>query len=176
MAETGRGPSSAEGFIRRLSAEHGDALLSWAVGRFRDRRDAEEVVAETLVRAWRHFDQFDPARGSERSWVFGIARNAAVDHFRRSRRHLKAVPEPAVRDEPDPDQPTERVAEASLVRDALESISEAHREVIVLAHFGGLTVAEIAARLDLPLGTAKSRLFYAMRSMRAALEERGVLQ
>ena len=73
-------------FVRRLCADHGDAVFNWAQGRFDDRRDAEEVVAETMVRAWRRHHQYDPERGSERSWIFGIAKNTAVDHFRRSRR------------------------------------------------------------------------------------------
>ena len=84
-------PENAERFVRRLHAEHSNALYSWAQRRIRNSRDAEEVIAETLVKAWRHYDQFDPQRGSERSWLFGIARNAAADHYRRSNRHLRAV-------------------------------------------------------------------------------------
>jgi RNA polymerase sigma-70 factor (ECF subfamily) len=168
------GPDAAEAFVRRLSDEHGDALFAWALGRFRDRRDAEEVVAEAMVRAWRRHHQFDPSRGSERSWVFGIVRNTAADHYRKNRRHLAAVPDA----EPEPgavQAQVDQFAEATLVREALMDLSDHHREVLVLAHYGALKVDEIAIRVGIPSGTVKSRLYYAMRSLRAALEERGVL-
>ena len=176
MARRDPGSEHAEGFVRRLCVDHGDAVFGWALTRFGDRRDAEEVVAETMVRAWRGHGQFDPGRGSERAWVFGIARNTAVDHFRRGRRHLRLVSDSEISEEVVTDDSVERIAEATLVRDALEVVSDLHREVLVLAHYGGMTVQEIAARLGVPTGTVKSRLYYAMRSLRAALEERGVLR
>jgi len=131
-----------------------------------------------MVRAWRGHHQFDPRRGSERSWVFGIARNTAVDHYRKNRRHLAAVPDPSEPDHMDVEiePPVEQFAEATLVREALLDLSESHREVVVLAHFGALKVNEIARRVGVPPGTVKSRLYYGLRSLRAALEERGVLQ
>ena len=162
-------------FVRRLCADHGDAVFNWAQGRFDDRRDAEEVVAETMVRAWRRHHQYDPERGSERSWIFGIAKNTAVDHFRRSRRHLQVV-DAEVAEELVEETGVDRIAESTLVKEALGDLSDAHKEVLVLAHFGGLTVTEMAERLGVPTGTVKSRLFYAMRSLRGALEERGILQ
>lgn len=170
------GSDGAEVFVRRLCADHGDAVFAWARGRFGDVRDAEEVVAETMVRAWRRHDQYDPSRGTERSWVFGIARNTAVDHFRRNRRHLQVVGDSAIPEDLAGEPTLDRIAEATLVKDALGDLSDAHREVLVLAHFGGMTVTEIANRIQVPAGTVKSRLYYAMRSLRSALEERGVLQ
>jgi RNA polymerase sigma-70 factor (ECF subfamily) len=168
------GPDAAEAFVRRLSDEHGDALFAWARRRFADRRDAEEVVAEAMVRAWRRHHQFDPTRGTERSWVFGIVRTTAADHYRRNRRHLAAVPDPEV--DPGPTQSrADLVAEATLVHDALLDLSDNHREVLVLAHFEALKVDEIAHRIGVPSGTVKSRLYYGLRSLRSALEERGVL-
>jgi RNA polymerase sigma-70 factor (ECF subfamily) len=163
--------------IEALSREHAPALLAWARSRFADPRDAEEVVADTLVRAWRAIDQFDPERGSERAWLFGIARNTAVDHHRRSRRHLRSVPVGEVVDpEPHDDPGIARVADASLVLDALGALSEAHRQTVLAAYYGGRTTAEIAAEHDVPPGTVKSRLYYALRSLRGHLEERGVLR
>lgn len=163
--------------IQELSRQHGPALLAWARGRFADPRDAEEVVADTLLRAWRAIDQWDPARGSERAWLFGIARNAAVDHHRRHRRHLRAVPVEEMHD-PDPreDAAIERLVEASQVRDALDALSEAHRRTVVAAYYRGRSTAEIAAEQDVPPGTVKSRLYYALRALRSDLEERGVLR
>lgn len=163
--------------IASLSRDHAPALLAWARGRFADPRDAEEVVADTLLRAWRGMDQYDPERGSERAWLFGIARNAAVDHHRRQRRHLRAVP---MADVPDPgpneDPAIDRVADASLVLEALRSLSDEHRQTVLAAFYGGRSTAEIAAAHDVPPGTVKSRLYYALRALRGHLEERGVLR
>lgn len=158
----------------RLHAEHASALFNWARGRVADRRDAEELVSETLVRAWRHYDQFDPDRGTERAWIFGIARNAAIDMHRRSRRRLRPVsdvlPEIAVPSVAD------RLAEISLISDALGDLSDQHRTVILEAFVHGRDTNEIAERIGIPPGTVKSRMFYGMRSLRAALEEREVLR
>ncbi|HSM02350.1 MAG TPA: sigma-70 family RNA polymerase sigma factor [Acidimicrobiia bacterium] len=170
------GAEEAEAFVRRLCADHGDAVFGWAVGRFEDRRDAEEVVAETMVRAWRNHHQYDSSRGSERSWVFGIARTTAADQHRRSSPRLRVVPDSEAFREAVDDLSIGRIAETTLVREALQGLSEAHRESIVLAHYGGLTVSEIAEQLAIPEGTVKSRLYYGMRALRAALEEQGVLR
>ncbi len=166
---------ATEGFIRDLSGEHGPALLAWATRRLGDDRAAEELVQDVLVRAWRHQDQFDPSRGSERQWLFGIARNAAVDRRRAEGRRLRLVgarrAEPPVPD----DGGIEQVAERSLVAEALAGLPDHHREVVTEAYYGGRSVREIATRLGLPEGTVKSRMFYAMRALRVALEEKGVL-
>lgn len=168
------GPDEAEAMVRRMAAEHGDALLGWARNRFADARDAEEVVSEVLAKAWHKWDQFDPDKGTERAWLFGILRTTAVDHFRRGRRHLRVVgsedmPEGAV------DGPADRLVDSSLVRESLQSLSDHHREAIAAAYFASLSIAEIAERFGIPEGTVKSRIYYGMRALRAALEERGVL-
>lgn len=173
--EPTEGRDAAHRLTERLHAEHGAALYGWALRRVADRRDAEEIVADTLVRAWRHYEQFDPDRGSERAWIFGIARNAAADWYRRSGRHLHAVEDDGVVDLTADDE-TERVALASIVHDALAELPEHHRVVIVEGFFFGRTSTQIAAVLGVPAGTVKSRMFYGMRALRAALEERGVLR
>jgi RNA polymerase sigma-70 factor (ECF subfamily) len=166
-------PDPAQQLTERLHAEHASALFNWARTRVADRRDAEELVSETLVRAWRRYDQFDPGRGSERAWIFGIARNAAIDMHRRSQRRLRPVSDEL----PDVAVPgvVERIAEISLISDALADLSDQHRTVIVEAFVHGRDTNEIAARIGIPPGTVKSRMFYGMRSLRAALEEREVL-
>ena len=174
-ADSTRGADSAEQFVRRLHRDHGNALYTWARRRFGDARDAEEAVAETLLRAWRNHHQYDPVRGSERSWLFGIARTTAADQYRRNRRHLSLISSEAP-DEPVEDLPVEQVAEATLVHEALMDLPEHHRVVIIEAYFAGRTSTEIAERLHIPPGTVKSRLYYGMRALRAALEERGILR
>ncbi len=168
------GEDRAEAFVRRLTDDHGDALFGWARGRFDDRRDAEEVVSEALVRAWRNYAQFDPERGSERAWVFGILKTTAADHYRKNRRHLRSV-DPSEAPEASVEVPLDALADSTLVRDGLMSLSGPHRDVLVAAYFGGLSVTEIAERFAIPNGTVKSRLYYGMRALRSALEERDVL-
>lgn len=163
--------------VESLYDDHGPALMAWARGRFADSRDAEEVVADTLVRGWRNHHQFDPARGSERAWMFGIARNAAVDHHRKGKRHLRSVPVGDPDDpEPRPDPDIERLVESSHVRDALAGLSRDHRDAVVAAFYRGLTTTEIAEELGIPAGTVKSRLHYALRALHAHLQEHGVLR
>lgn len=172
--ETESGADRAEAFVQRLADQHGDALFGWAKGRFADRRDAEEVVSAALTKAWRNYSQFDESRGSERAWVFGILKTTAVDHYRSSRRHLRSVGTTELADTP-VELPIDAMTDSTLVRDGLMSLSNEHREVLVSAYFGGLSVGEIAARVGIPEGTVKSRLYYGMRALRSALEERGVL-
>jgi RNA polymerase sigma-70 factor (ECF subfamily) len=163
----------AQTLTERLHAEHASALLRWAQGRVADRRDAEELVSETLVRAWRRYEQFDPERGSERAWIFGIARNAAIDMHRRSERRLRPVSDVL----PDVGEPSaaDRIVEISLISDALADLSDQHRTVILESFVHGRDTNEIAALIGVPPGTVKSRMYYGMRSLRAALEEREVL-
>lgn len=168
-----RSPDGAEVLAVRLHADHADALFTWAVGRAPDRRDAEELVAEVLVRAWKRHDQFDPNRGSERAWIFGIARNALVDMHRRSRRRLRLVTDGSGA-ESSVDDGIEAFAEVSLVREAMADLTEDRRTVVVEAFFQGLSTNEISEKLGVPQGTVKSRMYYAMRSLRASLEEKGV--
>ncbi|MGB7859773.1 MAG: sigma-70 family RNA polymerase sigma factor [Acidimicrobiia bacterium] len=169
------GSDEADRFIRRVHAEHGATLYGWALRRFGDPSDAEEVVAESLVKAWRKYDQFDPARGSEKSWLFGILRNTAADHYRSNARHLRIVTDSAI-PEDESASDIDLVDESSVVRDALMELSESHREVLVDAYYAGRSVTQIARRLGIPAGTVKSRLYYAMRNLRTSLEERGILE
>lgn len=161
---------------RTLYRAHGPALEHWALQRFADHDQAQEVVQETVLAAWRHFDQYDPDRGGERAWIFGIARNVAATSHRRRRRHLRAVdggppPEPA-----GDDTELARLADRSLVADALRALSDDHRAVVVAAYWEGLSTREMAERFGIPDGTVKSRLYYALRSLRDGLEERSVLR
>lgn len=169
---TAQGPDA---LALALHRSHGQALRRWALQRFDDAQMADEVVQETLLMAWRKHGQFDPARGTERVWVFGIGRNVAATRYARNRRHLRSVPTETLPENPDPRDDIEHMAERSLVIDALHCLSDEHAAVVKAAFWEGMSTTEMASHLSIPEGTVKSRLYYALRNLRAALEEREVI-
>jgi RNA polymerase sigma-70 factor (ECF subfamily) len=160
--------------LRTLHAEHGDALFAHAVRLCDgDRQRAEDLVQETLLRAWRHPEALDPDRGSARAWLFTTARHLAIDAWRRRSARVGEVITDAL-PEPPPVDETERAVEAWTIADALAKLSEPHRRVIVECFYRGRSVAEAASVIGVPPGTVKSRTHYAMRALRLVLEEMGV--
>jgi RNA polymerase sigma-70 factor, ECF subfamily len=142
---------------------------------------AEEVVQETFWRVWRRSSTFQPGRGQVSSWILGIAHNLAIDELRRQR----ARPSPVYDEE---DRPVLRDLEDSrmdvagaaleeeqrrLISAALEQIPTEQREAIELAYFGGLSQSEIAARLQNPLGTIKTRIRLGLQKLRDILSSQG---
>ena len=163
-----------EDAMRTLYRTYGPELYGFAVNCLRDRQLAEEVVQDVFTRVWRHADSFDPSRASFRTWLYGIARNAIIDVKRRSAVRPALATAPADLDQGPGDESLERALLAWQVTAALERLTPEHRQVIRLAHFQGLRLREIAELTGLPLGTVKSRVSYALRGMRLALEELGV--
>ncbi len=162
--------------LRALHAEHGDALYAHALRLTGSRDRAEDLVQETMLRAWRHPDALDPTRGSVRAWLFTTCRNLAIDAWRRRPARVGEVITDVVPERPAEGDETDRALEAWLVADALARLSAAHREVLVECFYRGRSVAEAAARLGVPAGTIKSRTHYALRSLKLVLEEMGVTQ
>ena len=169
------GPERPEQLARSLYQAHGAALEHWAAQRFPDHQVAQEVVQETVLAAWRNFAQYDPARGGERAWIFGIARNVAATRHRHNQRHLRTIPTDPTPEQTGDDVEVNRLADRSLVADALRALSPDHRAVVVAAYWDGLSTREISQQLGIPDGTVKSRLYYALRNLRTGLEERSVL-
>jgi RNA polymerase sigma-70 factor (ECF subfamily) len=135
--------------------------------------DAEEVVQEVMVAIWRRAATFDPELAAPSTWIFTIARNRRIDLVRKARR-----PEPDPRDplfQPDPEpQGVDRLSAAERekrVRAGLATLAPEQRRVMAAAFYDGLSHGEIAARLDLPLGTVKSRIRLAFRHLRAEVGE-----
>jgi RNA polymerase sigma-70 factor, ECF subfamily len=163
-----------EDLVRTLYAEHGDALFAHALRLAGgDRQRAEDLVQETLLRAWRHPDVLDPERGSVRAWLFTTARNLSIDAWRRRSSRVSEVitdtlPEPPSEDEAD------RAVEGWLIAEALNRLTPTHRQVLIECFYRGRSVADAAARLGVPPGTVKSRTHYALRALRLALTEMGV--
>ncbi|MFC7549088.1 sigma-70 family RNA polymerase sigma factor [Plantactinospora sp. GCM10030261] len=163
--------------LRALHDEHAEALYAHAlrlVGG--DRQRAEDLVQETLLRAWRHPEALDPRRGSIRSWLFTTARNLAIDAWRRRNSRIGEVVTDTVPEPPQGPDETDRAVEAWTVAEALGRLTPSHREVLVECFYLGRSVAEAAARLGVPPGTVKSRTHYALRSLRLVLAEMGVIR
>ncbi len=158
--------------MQAIYHEHAMALWRYTLGLVRDPGRAEDIVQETLLRAWQRPKVLDQSTASARAWLFTVARNIAVDEYRsaRSRREIRTDSPP---EQPFPDQ-SDRALDGWLVADALGKLSTDHREVIVRAYYRGLSTHQIAEELDIPAGTVKSRMHYGMRALRLALQEMGV--
>jgi RNA polymerase sigma-70 factor (ECF subfamily) len=161
--------------LRALYRRYADELYGFAYSALGDRGLADELVQDVFTRVWRHAGDYDPSRASFRTWLYAIARNVIVDFRRRAsvRPRLAAHEPPVAQDEDEKtlDAALEQAALRWQVAAALERLSPEHREVVRLAHFDALTFREIAQLTGLPLGTVKSRAYYALRNLRLALEE-----
>ncbi|WP_269821753.1 sigma-70 family RNA polymerase sigma factor [Nocardia asteroides] len=155
-----------------LYHEHATVLWRYTLGLVRDAGRAEDIVQETLLRAWQRPAVLDQSTHSARAWLFTVARNLAVDEHRsaRNRREFRtdAPPEQSTPDHSD------RALDGWLVADALAKLGADHREVIVRAYYRGLSTQQIAEELGIPPGTVKSRMHYGMRALRLTLQEMGV--
>lgn len=136
-----------------------------------DRQYAEDVVQETMMRAWRNSPALDPDRAGP--WLFTVARNLVISGHRRRAARPAEVPI-AEREFVSADDDIDRVLQAWQVAEVLRGLSREHRQVIIELFYRRRTVSEAAEQLGVPIGTVKSRSFYALQALRAALEERGV--
>ncbi|HEU0214542.1 MAG TPA: sigma-70 family RNA polymerase sigma factor [Jiangellaceae bacterium] len=158
--------------LRTLYDEHAAALLGF-VRRLvdGDRQHAEDIVQETLLRAWRHPDALTGDR--TRPWLFTVARNLVISRYRARRARAGEVPLPSG-DVLVADDELDQAMLSWQVADALGKLTPAHRDVLVHLFFGGQSIAEAAAALGVPEGTVKSRSFYALRALRLVFEESGM--
>ena len=161
--------------MTQLHDEHAAALWGYCLSLTgHDRARAEDVVQETLLRAWRNASKLDRTTGSVRAWLFTVARNIVIDEWRtkraRSELAVADVPEMPV----DADR-TDQLLQSWVVADALSRLSAEHRAVLLECYYRGQSVAEASRRLGIQEGTVKSRTHYALRALRLALEEMGVV-
>ncbi len=161
--------------MTRLHDEHAAALWGYCLRLTGyDHARAEDVAQETFLRAWRTLPRLDETAGSVRAWLFKVARNIVIDDWRtqRSQREHAVAEVPEVPSEVDR---TDQVLVSWVVADALGRLSPEHRAVLVECYYQGRSVAEASRRLGVPEGTVKSRTHYALRALRLALEENGVV-
>jgi RNA polymerase sigma-70 factor (ECF subfamily) len=160
---------------RELYTEHAGALWRYAMRLTGDHARAEDVVQETLLRAWQHPHVTDDSERSPRAWLFRVARNLIIDE-RRSVRFRSEVRSPDGSDEFEQCGPDEMNAalERLLIADALTHLSPEHRAVVRRSYYLGWTTAQIADDLQIAEGTVKSRLHYALHALRLTLQEIGV--
>jgi RNA polymerase sigma-70 factor (ECF subfamily) len=166
-----RVPDREEALVRALYAEHGPALVGYVTRITGDPQRAQDIVQETLLRAWRKAGSLDGDTASLRSWLFTVAHNLAIDEHR-ARATRAEDPAAELADVPVAGQ-LDRALEAWQITEALRTLSRDHREALIETYFRGRSVAEAAAVLGVASGTVKSRTYYALRALRAALEERG---
>ena len=167
-------PDDEVALMQQLHDEHAAALWGYCLSLTRhDRGRAEDVLQETLLRAWRHPSILDEPSPALRSWLFTVARNIVIDEWRTRRAHAELtvadVPELA-----DTGERTDQLLLSWVVAEAITKLSEDHRAVLLACYYGGLAVSEAAQQLGVPEGTVKSRTHYALRALRLALEEMGV--
>jgi RNA polymerase sigma-70 factor, ECF subfamily len=157
--------------VRALYDEHGRVLWAYVVGLTGDRGRAQDVVQETLLRAWRNPGVLGQSAGSGRRWLFTVAKRIVIDEWRSASRRPEVVTDHV------PEQPvadmSQQIADRHLVRTALRRLSSEHRDVLLETYFRGSSVADAAQTLGVPPGTVKSRTHYALDALRHAIDDLG---
>ncbi|HLL69286.1 MAG TPA: sigma-70 family RNA polymerase sigma factor [Micromonosporaceae bacterium] len=174
----GKNPGDDERLLRALYDQHAEPLLMFVLRLTGgDRQAAEDVVQETLLRAWRNAHKFDADSASTlRPWLVAVARRIVIDVYRST----KARPTESYGDDLDShplfvlSDEAGNVVQRLMIVDALRTLTPAHRQILVESYFRGHTAQEVATQLGLPVGTVKSRLFYALRALRTVLANKGV--
>jgi RNA polymerase sigma factor (sigma-70 family) len=152
-----------------LYRESRDDVYAYVAGLLRDRSAAEEVTSQAFERAWRKRRQIDRGRGTPRTWLFGIARNAALDELRRRSRHAQGPEAEAA--EAAAANPADAAVDRAVLRQALDSLTGRERELVALKFFGGLSNTEIAAVIRTSETNTGTRLHRVIEKLRRSIDE-----
>ncbi|GAB2800261.1 sigma-70 family RNA polymerase sigma factor [Actinoallomurus bryophytorum] len=159
-----------QALLRTLYADHAKALRAYVTRLLSDPYHAEDIVQETMLRAWRNAEILVPERGSVRGWLMRVAHNIAVDKIRARMARPDEVEESAAAPRSFGDHSSAVVDSVFLAR-ALAQLSPAHREVLRVIYFADHTAVQAAELLGLPVGTVKSRTHHALRRLKICIEE-----
>jgi RNA polymerase sigma-70 factor (ECF subfamily) len=160
LERVGAGDKAA---LKALYERHSDALFRFIRSRLRDPFEAGDVMQEVFLEIWRAASRFE-GRSAAKTWIFGIARNKAVDRMRRGARTVLAEPDAALADDaPDPEAVAVAASDAARVRECIGRLSDTHRSAIHLAFYSDLPYGEIAEIEGVPVGTIKTRILHAKR-------------
>jgi RNA polymerase sigma factor (sigma-70 family) len=160
-AATGAPPNADLAFDELYRSSRND-VYAYAAGLLRDRATAEEVTATAFERAYRKRSRFDPSRGNGRAWLFGIARNAALDELRRRNRQAELAVDPIDASSVDAERSEQRL----ILVAALEKLDARERELVALKFFAGLSNAEIATVLAISESNAGTKLHRVVTKLR----------
>ncbi len=163
-------PSDVDVAFEDLYRSSRDDVYGYVAGLLRDRHAAEDVTAAAFERAYRKRAKYDPRRGEPRAWLFGIARNAALDELRRRGRQAELTTEPAD-DTPAPEDLADLGIRRTIVATAFERLTTGERELISLKFFAGLSNAEIAQVIGASESNAGTKLHRTVTKLRKACDE-----
>jgi RNA polymerase sigma-70 factor (ECF subfamily) len=162
-------PRARSESINELWRIHGIVLRRFALRlTLGDHYRADEIIQETMVRAWRHPEVVDGHAKTIRPWLFTVARNVSTDLWRKQSRHDETF-EDRPQDRPDPVEGIDQALTAMDVRAALAQLQPVHRQVLVEIYYLGRSVTEVAELLNIPEGTVKSRTYYGLRKLKQLL-------
>ncbi|MCX2927652.1 sigma-70 family RNA polymerase sigma factor [Streptomyces sp. NEAU-W12] len=168
--------SPEERALRDLYLEHGPALYSYVLRMLGgDTHRTEDVIQETLLRCWNKQNLADGEGMAVRPWMFRVARNIVIDaHRTKMARPLEIGGATWLTELGAEADDIEQMLSSIVLHDALQALTPAHREVLEATFFADRTTQQAAVTLGVPQGTVKSRVYYALRSLKTALEERGM--
>jgi RNA polymerase sigma factor (sigma-70 family) len=164
-------PTDADLAFERLYRSSRDDVYAYVAALLRDRAAAEDVTAAAFERAYRKRARFDPRRGTPRAWLFGIARNAALDELRRRGRQAELAAEPVDSSATGTAELAEQSGRRIAVRAALAALGPRERDLVSLKFFAGLSNGEIARLLGISETNAATRLHRTITKLREACYE-----
>ena len=171
VAPAAEAPTEAEAAFEELYRSSRDDVFAYVAGLLRDRSAAEEVTASAFERAFRRRRTFNAKRGTHRAWLFGIARNAALDELRRRSRHAELAADPADDAAVVADDAADTAFRRASVRAAMAGLTTRERELVALKYFAGLRNREIASVIGLSESNVGTRLHRVIEKLREACDE-----
>ena len=169
-------PDHEVALMQQLHDEHAVALWRFCLRLVNhDEARAEDVVQETMLRAWRHRSILESSPPALRAWLYTVARNIVTDEWRRQRSH-RETPVAEVPERSTGDETVDQLLLSWVVAEAITRLSPEHQAVLLECYYRGRPVADASRRLGVPEGTVKSRTHYALRALRLTLEEMGVTE